>query len=214
MSFLILFCIAIELKQSFSLSFMDIPVSEPFCKGNKLCGYISKYFSDYSDDWPETSGIIEAKNSSSHGQQHEQSNQQAVSRVFLGLIFFGWYNITFFRFCGRVVHVYRVSDRFYLSACPHGFCFCRYPRNDNGLAVDRVMGHVGGCLPVCNGGIVNKYGLRLPLILRCRLFRCLRFPRCRAAQQEEKHHKNGEQLCMLFHCFHKQEFFLLFLGKF
>lgn len=193
---------------------MDIPVSEPFSKGNKLCGYISKYFSDSAACRPEPSGIIEAKNSSSHGQQHKQSNQQAVSRVYLGLIFFGWYNITFFRFCGRVVHEYRVSDRFYLSACPHGFCSGRGSRDNNGLAVDRVMGHVGGCLPVCNGGIVNKYGLRLPLILRCRLFRCLRFPRCRAAQQEEEHHKTGEQLCMLFHCFHKQEFFLLFLGKF
>lgn len=193
---------------------MDIQVSEPFCKVNKLSGYISKYFSNSSDEWPETSGIIESKAGSSHGQQHEQSNEQAVSRVFLGLIFLGWYNITFFRFCRRVVHEYRVSDRFYLSACPHGFCSGRGSRDNNGLAVDRVMGHVGDRLPVCNGGIVNKYGLRLPLILRCRLFRCLRFPRCRAAQQEEEHHKTREQLCMLFHCFHKQEFFLLFLGKF
>lgn len=68
---------------------MDIPVSEPFCKGNKLSRYISKYFSDFSDEWPETSGIIESKAGSSHGQQHEQSNVQAVSRVYLGLIFFG-----------------------------------------------------------------------------------------------------------------------------
>lgn len=187
---------------------------EPFCKGNKLCGYISKYFSESSDEWPETSGIIESKAGSSHGQQHEQSNKQAVYRVFLGLIFFGWYNITFFRFCRRVVHEYRVSDRFYLSACPHGFCSGRGSRDNNGLAVDRVMGHEGGCLPVCNGGIVNKYGLRLPLILRCRLFRCLRCPRCRAAQQEEKRQQTKERFCMLCHCFHKQEIFLLFLGKF
>lgn len=82
---------------------------------------MSKYFSDSSDEWPETSGIIESKAGSSHSQQHEQSYAQAVSSVFLGLIFFGWYSITFFRFCGRVVHEYRVSDRFYLSACPHGF---------------------------------------------------------------------------------------------
>lgn len=157
---------------------------------------MSKYFSDSSDEWPETSGIIESTAGSSHGQQHKQSNQQAVFSVFLGLIFFGWYNITFFRFCGRVVHEYRVSDRFYLSGYPHGFCFCRCPRNDNGLSVDRVMNNGGECLPVDNGGIVNKYGLRLPLILRCRLFCCLRFPRCRAAQQEEEHHKTGEQLCM------------------
>lgn len=153
---------------------------------------MSKYFSDSSDEWPETSGIIESKAGSSHEDQQEQSNEQAVSRVFLGLIFFGWYNITFFRFCGRVVHEYRVSERFYLSACPHGFCSGRGSRDYNGLAVNRVMGHVGDCLPVCNGGIVNKYGLRLPLILRC----CLRFPRCRAADQEEKHHKTGEQFCM------------------
>ena len=175
---------------------MDIPVTEPFCKGNKLSGYISIYFSDSSVDWPETSGIIESKAGSSHEDQQEQSNEKAVSRVYLGLIFFGWYNITFFRFCGRVVHEYRVSDRFYLSACPHGFCSGRGSRDNNGLSVYRVMGHVGGCLPVYNGGIVNKYGLRLPLILRSRLFHCLRFPRCRAAQQEEKHHKTGEQLCM------------------
>ena len=50
---------------------------------------MSKYFSDSSDEWPETSGIIESKAGSSHSQQHEQSNEQAVSRVFLGLIFFG-----------------------------------------------------------------------------------------------------------------------------
>ena len=164
---------------------MVIPVSEPFCKGNKLSGYISKYFSNSSDEWPETSGIIESKAGSSHEDQHEQSNEPAVSRVNLGLIFFGWYNITFFRFCGRVVQEYRVSNHFYLSACPHGFCSGRGSRDDNGLAVDRVMGHVGSCLHLCNGGIVNKYGLRLPLIHRCRLFRYLRFPRCRAAQQEE-----------------------------
>ena len=187
---------------------------EPFCKGNKLCGYISKYFSDFSNEWPETSGIIESKAGSSHSQQREQSNKQAVSRVNLGLIFFGWYNITFFRFCRRVVHEYRVSDRFYLSACPHGFCSGRGSRDNNGLAVDRVMGHEGGCLPVCNGGIVNKYGLRLPLILRCRLFSCLRCPRCRAAQQEEERQQTKERFCMLFHCFHKQESFLLFWGKF
>lgn len=156
---------------------------------------MSMYFSDSSDEWPEASGIIESKAGSSHSQQHEQTDEQAVSRVFLGLFFLGCYN-SFFRFCGRVVNVYRVSNRFYLSACPHGFCSGRGSRDNNGPAVDRVMGHVGGCLPVCNGGIVNKYGLRLPLILRCRLFRCLRFPRCRAAQQEEKHHKTGEQLCM------------------
>lgn len=193
---------------------MVIPVSEPFCKGSKLSGYISKYFSDSSVDWPETSGIIERKAGSSQSQQHEQSNEKAVSRVYLGLIFFGWYNITFFRFCGRVVHEYRVSNRFYLSAYPHGFCSGRGARDDNGLAVNRVMDDYGFCFPICNGGIMNKYGLRLPLILRCRLFRCLRFPRCRAAQQEEGHHKTEEQLCMLFHGFHKQEFFLLFLGKF
>lgn len=163
---------------------MDIPVSEPFCKGSKLSGYISKYFSDSSVDWPETSDKIENKADISHGQQHEQSNEPAVSRVFLGLIFFGWYKITFFRFCGRVVHEYRVSYRFYLSAYPHSFCSGRGSRDNNGLTVDRVMEHYGFCLPVYNGGIVNKYGLRLPLILRCRLFRCLRFPRCRAAQQE------------------------------
>lgn len=171
------FFIAIELKQSINLSCMDT-VSEPFCKVNKLSGHISKYFSDSSDKWPETSGIIESKAGSSHVRQHEQSNEQAVFCAFLGLIFFGWYNITFFRFCRRVVHEYRVSDRFYLSACPHGFCSGRGSRDNNGLAVDRVMGQVGGCLPVCNGGIVNKYGLRLPLILRCRLFRCLRCPGC------------------------------------
>ena len=175
---------------------MDIPVSEPFCKGHKLSGYISKYFSDSSDEWPETSGIIESKAGSSHEDQQEQTDEQAVFCAFLGLIFFGWYNITFFRFCGRVVHEYRVSDRFYLSACPHGFCSGRGSRDNNGLTVDRVVEHYGFCFPFCNGGIVNKYGLRLPLILRCRLFRCLRFPRCRAAQEEEEHHKTGEQLYM------------------
>lgn len=157
---------------------------------------MSKYFSDSSDEWPETSGIIERKAGSCQGQQHEQTDEQAVFCAFIGLIFFRWYNITFYRFCGRVVHIYRVSNRFYLSACPHGFCSGRDSRDNNGLTVYRVMGHVGGCLRVCNGGIVNKYGLRLPLILRSRLFHCLRFPRCRAAQQEEKHHKTGEQLCM------------------
>ena len=175
---------------------------------------ISKYFSDFSEELPETSGIIETKACSSQGQQHEQTDEQAIFCVFLGLVFFGWYNITFFRFCRRVVHEYRVSDRFYLSACPHGFCSGRGSRDNNGLAVDRVMGHEGGCLPVCNGGIVNKYGLRLPLILRCRLFRCLHFPRCRAAQQEEERQQTAKHLCTLCHCFHKQESFLLFLGKF
>lgn len=158
---------------------------------------MSKYFSESSDEWPETSGKIESKAGSSHSQKHEQTDEQAVFCAFLGLIFFGWYNITFFRFfCGRVVHEYRVSDRFYLSACPHGFCSGRGARDDNGLAVDRVMDDYGFCFHICKGGVVNKYGLRLPLILRCRLFRCLRFPRCRAAQQEEEHHKTGEQLCM------------------
>jgi len=70
---------------------------------------MSKYFSDSSDEWPETSGIIESKAGSCQGQQHEQTDEQAVFCAFLGLIFFGWYNITFFRFCGRVVHEYRVS---------------------------------------------------------------------------------------------------------
>lgn len=178
MSLMTSFFIATELKQSFYLSCMDIPVSEPFCKGNKLSRYISKYFSDFSDEWPETSGIIESKAGSSHGQQHEQSNEQAVSRVFLSLIFFGWYNITFFRFCGRVVHVDRVYDGFCLVACPHGLCFGGGARDDNGLAVDRVMDDYGFCFPICKGGVMEPDGLDLPLSPRCRFFLCLRCPGC------------------------------------
>lgn len=147
--------------------------------------FMSKYFSDSSDEWPETSCIIESKAGSCQGQQHEQTDEQAVFCAFLGLIFFGWYNITFFRFCGRVVHVDCVYDGFCLAACPHGLCFGGGARDDNGLAVDRVMDDYGFCFPICKGGVMEPDGLRLPLILRCRLFRCLRFPRCRAAQQEE-----------------------------
>jgi len=98
--------------------------------------------------------------------------------VFLGLIFFGWYNITFFRFCGRVVHEYRVSDRFYLSAFPHGFCSGRGSRDYNGLAVNRVMDDYGFCFTICKGGVMEPNGIDLPLSPRCRFFLCLRCPGC------------------------------------